>query len=98
MENKTGLKIIVAILMLPVVFVIFSLALRDLWNWFVAPLGAPTIGMYHAYGLSLVCRLVIFDLAAMMQKKEQTLGVIIGWSIVTPLLLWGTGWILHLLM
>lgn len=29
---------------------------RDMWAWFVVPLGAPSIGLPHAYGLSLFVR------------------------------------------
>lgn len=29
---------------------------RDMWAWFVVPLGAPVLALPHAYGLSLFAR------------------------------------------
>jgi hypothetical protein len=39
-----------------------ALALYLLWMWFVVPLGAPTITMFHSMGLALIPLLFLPDL------------------------------------
>lgn len=31
-----------------------GLTVSVLWGWFIVPLGAPAIGLWHAYGLALI--------------------------------------------
>ena len=31
---------------------------RDLWAWFIVPLGVPSVGVAHAYGVILLARLL----------------------------------------
>ncbi len=40
------------LVMAPFVVASTGFALSILWRWFVVPLGAPAIGMWHAAGLS----------------------------------------------
>ena len=47
-------ELITFLLLTPPSLFIRALVLVDLWKWFVIPLGAPTIGLAHALGLSLI--------------------------------------------
>ncbi len=47
-----------------------AFVLSIVWGWFVVPLGAPAIGVLHAYGLMLMLSLVTFSLVRHKQMEE----------------------------
>lgn len=84
-----------------------------MWQWFVVPLGAPHIGMAHAYGLAVTAfTAVLFwpttdaDVIANSQpnrgatQKETTthLAYVLTKRIVLPLVTLGVGYVAHYLM
>jgi len=72
-------------------------ALYQLWSWFVVPLGAPKIGMAHAYGLSLVGALSSSGIIYKKQTEEEELGQK-ALMVAIPLFSLGLGYIAHLFM
>lgn len=53
---------------------------RLLWNWFVAPLGMPTLSLAHAAGLALLAELWTYQFSAYevhLIKKTDTADEII---------------------
>jgi hypothetical protein len=66
-----------------------------LWGWYVVPLGAPDIGMAHAYGLSLIALLCTMTRepernetiaeglfhAAFFGTWTTTFALVIGWAL-----------------
>lgn len=87
------------LLIVPTLLVLFILpavleayALRDLWVWFVVPLGVPTLTVPHALGFGLV-----FSLLAMQPGRTAAVGY---WRMLGNLLsgiaiLWTMGWVTH---
>lgn len=42
-----------AFLALPALILLHAFTAKTLWGWFIVPLGAPAVGMAHAYGISM---------------------------------------------
>jgi hypothetical protein len=67
--------------------------IRDLWGWFLAPLGLPEISVLHAFGLGLFASLFVDQmLATLIIGEDKTAAVrlllqgMAGW-----LATWGLG-------
>jgi hypothetical protein len=75
------------------------LVVRDLWLWFVVPLGAPTLGFWHAMGLSGLIALLTHQIVASGLEDEEH-----GWAfrllvlVIAYLFAWGLGWLIHSFM
>lgn len=66
------------------------------WKWFVAPLGIPTIGVFHAVGLSLAIQLFIAKSTQSEEKRHPL--EIFATSSALMLTIMGMSWLVHLLM
>lgn len=71
---------------------------RDYWNWFVAPLGLPHIGLLHAFGLIAFVGLLRTDyskrpLSNDGREDDEVLGTAVG-AILGLALSWGVGWLI----
>lgn len=76
----------------------FGIAMRGFclykfWGWFAMPLGAPQIGVLHAYGISML--LCVFMPQGASNSKDSKGNYNI---VLTPLLYLLFGWIIHLFM
>src|SRR5690349_15795956 len=88
-----GLAILsVWILMLPL-GILRAFIIRDLWFWFLVPLGVPAISVVHAFGIGLFASLFVDQMLAihMVGKDEKAamrlfLQAVAGW-----LATWGLG-------
>ncbi|MEN6549980.1 MAG: hypothetical protein ABFE07_28385 [Armatimonadia bacterium] len=67
--------------------------LRTMWGWFIVPLGAPAISLWHAMGLFLTVRLFVG--MATKERKEHPLMLAIEGAVVGLALL-GIGALVHL--
>ncbi len=47
-----------------------AFVLSVVWGWFVVPLGAPAIGVLHAYGLMLMLSLVTYSIDRHKKLEE----------------------------
>ena len=64
-----------------------------MWRWFVVPLGAPSIGYAHAYGLSLMAA---FHTRSPLVKKETDDHAKNVWtSLSWVLLVWAIAAVVH---
>lgn len=94
-----ALGCLLSLILLPMAVVVRGLVLSRLWLYFVVPLGASTIGVWHAVGLSGLVALMTANLG---RKKEpeglywQALGMVE--SVVAALISWWLGWLVHLAM
>ncbi len=92
---------IMTMVFVPVVIVYLILAfgfvLSYLWGWFVVPLGVPSIGMMHAYGISLVMSMVSFKPSIHKDDKEVDKSKVVG-LMFAPWFALGLGYIISLLM
>ena len=70
-----------------------SLVQMYMWNWFIVPLGLPTISFWLAMGISLT--ISVFHNS---QSKKKSEGIIKGLviSCFVSLAFWGVGALVHL--
>lgn len=92
--------LLLVVLLLPITAVIYAFVLRELWTWFVVPLGAPAVSMAHAYGLSLLARSSVWtgpETKKDDRENKSPLAQAVG-AVIFPLVAWGFGAIAHALM
>jgi hypothetical protein len=77
------------------------LALMELWNWFVAPLGLSRLGYWQSAGLSLLISLVRSNSEDAAKLDEVTTWYKLHrrtfYSFLLPLIYLLVGWIAHFL-
>lgn len=76
---------------------IYAFVLKDLWRWFIVPMGAMEIGWLQAYGVMLVAAIFKFNLARQPRPTEETAGQRFGryaasW-VLGPAITWIVGYI-----
>lgn len=78
----------------PLLFIEQGWAISTLWNWFVAPLGAPQIGIATAIGISLTVAVIRMKGSAKSPERtrRQSIENLAGIFLV-PLVGVGLGWI-----
>lgn len=59
---------LLALIALPIGIVIEAYAISVLWGWFVVPLGAPAVGMAHAFGINALVTVFVYDQHAVRDK------------------------------
>lgn len=78
----------------PILFFIQGWSVSTLWNWFIAPLGAPQIGIATALGISLTVSVIRFkgtkseDATSSRERLERLIGF-----FLTPIIGVGIGWV-----
>lgn len=73
--------------------------LSVLWSWFVVPLGAAGIDMWHAAGFAAIVTLLTHRSESEESEDTSKLwGRLIAAAVVLPLLMLAFGWLFHLLM
>lgn len=94
--------IVVGIAMLVVTpgLILWSFTLKNLWGWFVVPLGAPAINAWHAYGLMLIGSVFTHGLSRYDKNGEddeaaEKMAKLLVSSILSSLLVWGIGAWVH---
>jgi hypothetical protein len=70
-----------------------GLTLMLLWKWFIVPLGAPEINIFHSLGIAMLLVYIFFDVT---KKVTMPWSQIIINSIVTSLSLLLIGFLLSL--
>lgn len=105
-EDKPGIAWNLMIIALTIAAAPFwSWVAVKLWTWFLIPLGAPAIGMAHAYGISSLVALftsgIIAGIARIKtvdetEKERDVNRVVMAW--MAPLLCLGFGYVAHALM
>ncbi len=78
----------------PILFIIQGWSISTLWNWFIAPLGVPQIGVATALGISLTTSLLRFKGRESEEKRthRERLERLVGFFLV-PVIGVGIGWI-----
>jgi hypothetical protein len=70
-------------------------ALSLIWLWFMVPLGVPEIGLFHAWGLSLVVGMFTGNGKS---EKNENIFEGMGMLVASPLIMLFVGYILKGLM
>lgn len=76
----------------------FAFVLVRLWGWFVTPFGMPTIGLAHAYGLSMIGWFVLKDLQKNDEDEWKELARATVFALFKPALFLAAGYFVHLIM
>ena len=69
--------------------------LVSFWNWFIVPLGVVKIGFWHSLGFSLMASTLV---GIKSNNNDDEMWEKFIKSIITYLLIWGFGAIIHLFM
>lgn len=80
---------------LGVSFVLWGWAGSVLWGWFVVPLGAVEISLWHAAGLRAMLSLVTGRKRADADERDSLTVALEGFgaAVLVPLLALGFGWV-----
>lgn len=85
-------------LLLMVPFVLWNgFVLTELWAWFAAPLGAPTLTLGPAIGLNLLITFLIVQTPEQEPDKGYMTRAI-SFAITEPAIALLVGWIIHLVI
>ena len=89
------MKVIISVVILVPSALLTAFVVATMWGWFVVPLGAPHLGMAHAYGLG-----TLISYVAMARPKPdtdspwwQTLANAVGQHLAASGYALGAGWI-----
>lgn len=92
---------LIGLLVAPVVIAIRGWALSLLWGWFMVPLGAPSLSVWHASGLVVllwICLRQPPDLQKRDDDDKSSVFEDIFANVLLSGLVAGLGWIYHALM
>jgi len=67
-----------------------------LWDWFLVPLGVPSVGFWHAVGLCLVVTFLTYHYYNFQRSKPNLIEALV--YVLSPLAVLGIGWVVHSLM
>lgn len=84
-------KILGWLVFVPACGMLHAFVLRYLWAWFVVPLGLPSIGMAHAYGISMLVGLM----TPYRDNKKSEWSEVVALAILRPLLCLLFAWAVH---
>ncbi len=98
MTNKESCStVLFGLAMIPVLMLGHAYAVVALWRWFVVPLGAPSIGMAHAYGLTVLFA-ALRPNRSPSPKEGQTVVSLAIEGLATCAVVYGAGYLAHLVM
>lgn len=72
-----------------------GLALVNLWEWYVVPLGCQQISFFHAIGLSLLVNLLTYHFYDFQKNDKPSVIQPLMFLLVRPLVVLSVGWLLH---
>ena len=89
-----------SIALIPPMAALHGYLLSIMWGWFAVPIGAPAIGVCHAYGLAVVVRLAMAT-ARKTDSSEHTVPALLDgalFQLVYALLVFATAAVAYSLM
>jgi len=87
------------VVMLPL-GILRAFIIRDLWGWFIAPLGLPEITVLHAFGLGLFASLFLDQMLAVLIIGNDNAAAVrhLLQGVAAWLATWGLGAIVAYMM
>ena len=73
----------------------YGFVLSNMWEWFMVPLGLPTITLVHAYGLALIVALTSHQHNLYKNKDNELAGEKVFHVFLSPWMTLLVGYILH---
>lgn len=74
-------------------FIVLSFIFKDLWNWFIAPLGLAPLNFFHSAGFSLLYLALIHPLSLKEPPKDKQIYYLLVYYI-WYFVLWFVGFLL----
>jgi len=94
--------IVILVIGIPLAAVLYAWAAMLNWNWFVTTLGAPRIGFFQAYGLSLVVSSFTAHSSSRDKKDDRSVSEVaidmFAYISLRFALFAGLGWAVHSIM
>jgi len=90
-------NVIARLTVVPFLILARAYVLASLWTWFLVPLGVMRVGVSHAYGVSIIASLLVFD-GSITRDTDRGLGENISNSLLFSGAFLGFGWIAHYFM
>jgi hypothetical protein len=69
----------------------YAYTFKMLWTWFALPLGAPSIGLAHSYGLMM---LIGFTRSNLPENNDDSSKMLLRVTI-RPFVALALGWVMH---
>lgn len=85
---------ILILVLLPFTMLLRAFVMTQLWSWFVVPLGVMTIGLAHAYGLTIIIALFTMALKSSLDDEKGMAYKVFKFmfeGLGVPLMMWGLG-------
>lgn len=96
-KDESCATILFAIALIPALLLGNSYSIVSLWRWFAVPLGAPAIGMAHAFGIGLLLE-ALKSSGRAAPKEDETIWTAAIYGVVRCLAIYGAGYLAHLVM
>lgn len=104
MKNSTLVNILASIILIPISFWVIGNAFRDIWLWFIVPLGMSPLTFWHAIGINLILGIgpaassvsVLLSVEEKKEKPPSAVRILVG--IIFYLLVWGMSYFYHYMM
>lgn len=102
-RQKAVLIILALVVLVPAAIALNGWVFTVLWAWFVVPMGAPVLGVWHALGIGLVVHMPLRGLAAKSditstKPAADRLTDAAATTFGTPLLTLALGWFFRAMM
>ena len=93
---NVGHRFIIGLLTAPPLALLRGWAVMTLWAWFVVPLGAPALTIWHAVGVSLIVGLLTYQVQyEPADEANELFWTRFSTAILAPLICVGWGWLWH---
>lgn len=90
-ETKNIIYLIGSVVLMPVTFVIEPFVIRQLWIWYVHPLGLPMLTWAAALGLDMLASVLTFRWPGHRSEKDSFQSSFA--NLVNGLIALGIGWL-----
>ena len=71
-----------------------AFVLTKLWGYFLVPLGLVEIGIWHAWGISLLVTLFTYSSPSNSEEKKNFVSALLN-PVLLSLIAWGIGALIH---
>ena len=95
MKKMSSLWLLVLLLVVvPLLALLNGWALSILWGWFIVPLGAPPIGVFHGAGLGILVSLFVRPKST---DSDEAVALVVA-AFLNPLVSLAFGYLFYVLM
>lgn len=90
------MPLILTLISLVPLLLLRGLIIADLWRWFIVPLGLSSIGIIQAMGLATLIAMLTHQSNVTTEKREWWQFILL--AVITNLMFWGMGALIHLFL